>query len=746
MNRIRQMILDAHRRSLWQVLAIYLVGSWVGYEVILSLTEGLGLPAWVPPFALVLFIIGLPMVLATAFVQEGMPAVGPSPTSEAPVAPPADTQEARPTSSRPALTWSRSIALGIAAFLVLTVSTGAYMGMRTLGIGPVGTLLAKGELDARQPLVVADFDGITGDSLLAVVIAEALRADLAQSLVVEVADRASVAEGLALMMLPADAPLDPATAREVAVRLGLKGVVEGEVGRAGAGYTLSARVVTADSGRTLASFRETAADSTAILDAIERLSHALRERVGESLGTVRASPALEAVTTPSLPALRKWGEATAIERRGGNRRRAIGLLEEAVSLDSAFAAAWRSLATLHYNDNRRAPTLRAIEKALAHQDRLPELPRRTARAFYANITGDLRAALAEHREIQALLGDSLEGLVFMSDVAWNLGDFEAAEAYARRYVDASEDPGWVAYWNLYVAQMDGGRIAEARRTAERLAAALPGVPAANLLLRSQYLNEGNHRAADTLPGWESESAILHGRLGAALRLDSDAAGPDGDRTADFRHALLRLQVVGDERAADPLAEALASGPPAWLPEAVMAELAVLMAMAGQPDAAARARAAYEERVPAEVRWNEAYLLYAAEAFDELHTGRPDSAFALFRRARASTPWTAPVDGLLGRAYELAGRPDSAVAAYTRYVETPWAYRAFDRLLADPRMLVPIHERLALLHDRMGDPDAAARHASRVVELWAEADAELQPRVAAMRRLLNGGAVEGGARR
>ncbi|HUH11947.1 MAG TPA: hypothetical protein VMK65_02510, partial [Longimicrobiales bacterium] len=70
MNPLRRLILELHRRSLWQVLGIYLVGAWLGYEVVLGLYEGLGLPDWVPAGAVILFVIGLPIVLATAFVQE----------------------------------------------------------------------------------------------------------------------------------------------------------------------------------------------------------------------------------------------------------------------------------------------------------------------------------------------------------------------------------------------------------------------------------------------------------------------------------------------------------------------------------------------------------------------------------------------------------------------------------------------------------------------------------------------------
>lgn len=73
MNQLKRIVREAHRRSLWQVLAIYLVGAWIVYQVIGTLWETLGLPDWVPGVAVILFLVGLPMVLATAFVQEGVP-------------------------------------------------------------------------------------------------------------------------------------------------------------------------------------------------------------------------------------------------------------------------------------------------------------------------------------------------------------------------------------------------------------------------------------------------------------------------------------------------------------------------------------------------------------------------------------------------------------------------------------------------------------------------------------------------
>jgi hypothetical protein len=70
MARFKRSITEIHRRSLWQVLLIYVSGAWVAFEVIWTFTEALGLPTWFPRAGLVLLVVLLPVLLATAFVQE----------------------------------------------------------------------------------------------------------------------------------------------------------------------------------------------------------------------------------------------------------------------------------------------------------------------------------------------------------------------------------------------------------------------------------------------------------------------------------------------------------------------------------------------------------------------------------------------------------------------------------------------------------------------------------------------------
>jgi len=58
-----------HKNTLWKALGLYGAGSWVVLQVVDVLAQNAGLPAWVFSFALVLLVIGLPIVGVTAYLQ-----------------------------------------------------------------------------------------------------------------------------------------------------------------------------------------------------------------------------------------------------------------------------------------------------------------------------------------------------------------------------------------------------------------------------------------------------------------------------------------------------------------------------------------------------------------------------------------------------------------------------------------------------------------------------------------------------
>ena len=79
---------------------------------------------------------------------------------------------------------------------------------------------------------------------------------------------------------------------------------------------------------------------------------------------------------------------------------------------------------------------------------------------------------------------------------------------------------------------------------------------------------------------------------------------------------------------------------------------------------------------------------------------------------------------LAQAYDLGGKPDSAIAVFERYLQT----RQRTRLTADAMFLGPSLKRLGELYEAKGDRENAARNYAQFVELWRDADPELQPSV------------------
>src|SRR5207302_386499 len=206
------------------------------------------------------------------------------------------------------LTWRRALLSAGSGFGLLGLVTGTHAAMRQLGIGPLGTLMASGALAQRDRRVLADFENRTRDSTLGPSLTEALRVDLAQSGVIRLLDATAVGQALTRMGRAPGTPLDPPLARELAQREGAKAVVHGQIDPLGRGYVVSAELLSAADGSALVALRETAQDDGAIIAAVDRLSHKLRERIGESLKTIRASDPLEEVTTRSLEALRKYSQ------------------------------------------------------------------------------------------------------------------------------------------------------------------------------------------------------------------------------------------------------------------------------------------------------------------------------------------------------------------------------------------------------------------------------------------------------
>ena len=713
----------------------------------------LGLPDWVIMGAAGLLVVGLPIIAATAVVQHA----GHDGT-------PAGAGSARRARAHHWLTWRRAISGGVLAFAAFALAVGVYAVMRALGIGPVGSLVAAGVVTERERILIADFENRTRDSTLGLVITEAFRIDFAQSPLVRLVASGSVRDALGRMRLAPGTHLDPSLAREVALREGVRAVVTGDVAAIGDGFVLSAQLVSADSGDVLAAFRETASDSTGLLRAVDRLSRRLRERLGESLRTIRESRPLYQVTTNSLEALRKYmagREAT----WDGDAAKAVALLEEAIALDTTFAMAHRGLGIALGNFGYpRSRMVRALTNAYRYRDRLTDRERyATVAAYYESVTGERDKALATYRSMLDRYPEALNNIGLHYEVT---RDYARAEPYYQRQLElgASASSCGLCWSNLVLVQINQGKFDVARRTLERVPARLRSTQYVTgsriaLALASERYEEAEAqlrarrrelgRPDPTLAGL----LLLHGRVAAAeeeLREWAAWAAQAG-RTDDaliaashlaFIEAALRGRTHG---AAAMLDSALARLPL----EAMSGEdrpylhLADAFATAGRPHRSRELLAAFDATADLEHRPLLQLLRHQVVGTIELAEGKYQRAIAEFKQGDREGCPVCAFPGL-GRAYDLSSKPDSAIATYERFLTVPWEGRVgmgatqehYVQLTGpDERHRAAILRRLGELHEARGDTTKAREFYARFVELWKDCDAELRPQIDSVRARL-----------
>jgi tetratricopeptide (TPR) repeat protein len=763
MSRLKRLIVEIHRRSLWQVLTVYLVSSWIALQVADTVTAVLGLPDWVPSVALVLLIVLLPVVLATAFVQEGVGG-GVARREAAPV-PGTEVSEAAPSPEVPGrerggvhhrvFTWHNAIVAGVAMLALLTVSAGGYMGLRAAGIGPFGTLMSKGVLEERDRIVLADFENHTADSLLGMAATRLFRTALSQSTVVSVASEQEVARVLEHMRREPDTPLDYDLAREVAIRDGLKAVIAGEIISVGAGYVVSARLVGAEGGEELWADSETAADSTEIIPAIDWLTRKLRERIGESLRTVRGTRALHRVTTSSLEALKKYTQGVRAYVVVGDYVSAAARFQEAVSLDTAFSVAYIGLA---FTSPNRSVQMEAFSKAFEHRDRLTESDRYFVEAVYhRRVTGELEKAVAAYR---ALIDIYSAGAAFVNlgnIYLYSLRGYEEAEQLYERGIEEADSACMLCWSHLVAAEIALGKADKARFALDQLTQRFPEHPQRSWVASAFSATQGDYDGAEAeIRALKERSshdlnqqgltmvglailARLQGRLAEAERhLDDAIDARDGPWSlAAFSWQSLGLPAPawfkGDTAAAlERVKAALVRWPLDSIPllDRPYGWLVDFYAWAGQTHEARaclaefEAQAEYKNRA---FRMQQHYLL----GHIAMSESRPIDAIEEYRRADDLEG--CPVCALpsLAFAYDNAGQTDSALAAYERYVTTPW----LGRMWPDSWWLALAYERLGDLYEQRGDTTKAVHYYGKLVDLWKDADLELQPRVEAAQRAI-----------
>jgi serine/threonine-protein kinase len=796
---MKKLIEELHRRSLWQVLGIYLAGSWIALQVVDVVNQNFGLPDWVAPFALILLVIGLPIVLATAFVQEGMS--GGAKSAEAtPEATPASVQGAIEPAASPAsaastpdenarrlFTWRNAIAGGVLAFSLLF----GFAGLVVLLRSPESPLTASNAVadEASPAIAVLPFD-----------VSDSEHQEWREELVYLLSTNLDAVGGLRAIdsrtvLVRWEGEVGPGgradleTALRVARDIGARHALLGSAISMGSLVRLAADIHATDGGQLVDRVQiEGSPDS--IFSLVDRLSIEILRSVVPSLEGSQAGIDL----TESPAALKAFLEGEAQFSRS-EWAASIPPYEQAVAIDSTFALAYYRLSLAYgweFNDGQRDDH---HESAVLYGDRLPERERLLVGANFSYMLGDVDGALRSLEAATRQYPDDPEAWYMLGETILHLGpqvfrgpweseaafrhtvdldpSFSAAHHHLVDYAIARLDESSTAEALAAYEQFGAQETAEAFRIAVDIAFApdsarpmervdglssisayqvmyllahpsLLGVQAEmmsralangstdeftrntfalwNALTRGQWSRVND--VVETLPeylrgihlytawtwGFDVPSAVLDAELDRVLRNNT-------------RDPVTRSQIV--DGAVSPLDFALQ----AWAADSERwDDFETLMERGRHLADTLRAVGDTTELILA--RTGDSYL-QALEGYAAWRRGDPETALREMQEAERHLTGWGPNHRLGGPRGDntllrfwiaeillALGRPDEAQPYFESMANTIW------------EDWPPSLERLAQIHDQAGELDRSAEYYARFVELWADADEELQPRVQA----------------
>lgn len=437
---MKHLIHEIHRRSLWQVLGIYIVGSWVALQVVDVLVSNFGLPEWFPAFALGLLVLGLPIVLATAFVQEGAPAgtpaaadpvdVGATASPEAPALGEVHEQDLRRW-----LTWRNALLGGLAALALWGVVAAAWL---LLGAGVPGQ-----EAEVRR-----DFsDGLVIESIAVLPFTDlSPRGDqqyFSDGIAEEILDALGRVPGLQVAARSSSFQFKGRNPdiREVGKRLGVETVLDGSVRKSENSLRISVRLSDTGSGFEMLSetYERRHEDIFAVQEEIARsVVNALGLDVerGELTGFPEP-PAGVAAHDLYLMGLSRWNDRSTEE----DVRAALSYFEQAVAADSLYGRAWGGIALVH-----------------------------AVLAQWSDMSPARSSTLAREAAARAAALDSTliePHLALCQTATWNDWAWEEAEAPCRKAVELNPNSGVARHWYSEFLALSG-RLEEAHDQNERI--------------------------------------------------------------------------------------------------------------------------------------------------------------------------------------------------------------------------------------------------------------------------------------
>jgi eukaryotic-like serine/threonine-protein kinase len=648
-----------------------------------------------------------------------------------------DTESARVTISAKA-----GAATGIGLHWKLIIP--AAVAMLALSVGSYFYFHRTPKLTDKDTIVLADFTNTTGDSVFDGTLRQGLSVQLEQSPFLSIISDQQIQQTLGLMGQPVDARLTSTIARELCQRTGSAAVLDGSIAQIGTQYLLTVKAANCVSGESLASAEAKASDMNHVLDALGETASEIRNKLGESLSTVkRFNTPLEQASTTSLDALQAYSMGWK-DMMAGQRSAAIASFQRATRLDPKFAMAYTQLGVNYSRYGESVLGAENTRKAYELRERVSEHERLHIESnYYIFVTGNLEKARRSFELWAQAYPRESTPYVALGLISRTLGQYDEALTPSRTAlrVDAERAGSYLHLAQLYILL---GRFSEARTAVEEAQAKKIDSPYfRECLYQLAFLQNdaggmaqqvawaaGKPGAEDLLLASEADTAAYSGRLMNARdfsrRAMESAERAEEKETAATYSALsgLREALFGNADQARQLATA-AMGRSAGRDRQYGAALA--FAYAREDGRAQVLTDDLSKRFPEDTIVQSNYLPTlraklavnrgnASEAIESLRTAVP---YELGMSLSSAYYWTAAMYPVLvrGEAYLTAHQGSEAAVEFQKILD----HRG---VVVNGPIAVLAHVGLARAYAMSGDTAKAKAAYQDFLTLWKDADPDI----------------------
>ncbi len=263
-------------------------------------------------------------------------------------------------------------------------------------------------LTTNDWILMTSFSNETGQPIFDDTVSQALRDAAEQSRVVRLVPRAQEIAAARLMGERNVSRVDAPLGRQICQREGYRGLLTGTIRFLAPDYVVTVQLEDPESGvpvyTTEASFRQPAQ----LYPAVDKLAHALRAHLGESLADIRkTSMPLAQVTTPSLAALQRYTRAVRLYDQGHYPEARV-MMQSALSADPDFAMAHLYAERIYEALGDVADAAREMKEAVGGLPNVSERERYLIRATNYAFSNDYAKAVEQFRLLTELYPNDLE--------------------------------------------------------------------------------------------------------------------------------------------------------------------------------------------------------------------------------------------------------------------------------------------------------------------------------------------------